>query len=201
MEFLGFKDHQARLDQWAHLECLASLELVNLVPLAILENLARVAHQEETALLGQWVRKDIRVILGLQVQEHQGNQARMVPQVCMDLWVLKVHRVQPVSQDHLACQVLAKRANLEYQVAEDPPVHPEPLDRKESQAQLVLLVSQVLLVKLAQLVHKVQEDSRVREAQQGLRATLVWLAHQAQEEPRVNRELRVSLVNQVPQVQ
>lgn len=105
MEFLGFKDHQVQLDQWAHLECLANLELVYLVPLAILENLARVACQEEMVLLGQWVRKDQRVTLGLQVQEHQGNQARMVPQVCLDLWVLKVHRVQLVNQVPLACQV------------------------------------------------------------------------------------------------
>lgn len=162
MEYLVFKDHQAQLDQWAHLVCLANLELVNLVPLAILENLERVACQEEMAVLGLWVCKGPRVTQGLQAQEHQENQARMVHQVCLDLWGLKVHRVLLVSQAPLACQVLAKQVNQEYQVAEDPPVHQEPLVRKESQAQLVLLVIQVLLVLLAQLVHRVQEDSRGR---------------------------------------
>lgn len=174
MAFLGFRDHQVQSDQWAHLECLANLELAYLVPLAILENLARVACQEEMALLGQWVFQDQRVTLGLQAQEHLGNQARMVPQECLDLWVLKVHRVQLVSQAPLVCQVLAKRANLEYQVAEEPPVLQEPLVRKESQAQLVILVSQVLLVLSAQLVHRVQEDSRVRQAHMDPKATLVW---------------------------
>ena len=98
----------------------------------------------------------------------------MVPQVCLDLWDLKVHRVQLVSQVPLACQVLEKQENLEYQVAEDPPVVQEPLVRKGSQALLVLLVSQVLLVLWAHLVHKVQEDSRVSQAQGDPKATLVW---------------------------
>ncbi|KAA8583246.1 hypothetical protein FQN60_015792 [Etheostoma spectabile] len=167
LEFLGFRDHQVQLDQWAQLECLANLELAYLVPLAILENLARVACQEEMVLLGQWVFQDQRVTLGLQAQEHLENQARMVPQVCLDLWVQKVHRVQLVSRDPLVCQVLAKRVNLEYQVAEEPPVLQEPLARKVSQAQLVILVSQVLLVLSAQLVHRVQEDSRVSQVSLG----------------------------------
>lgn len=106
-----------------------------------------------------------RVTLGLQALEHLENQARMVPQACPDLWGLKVHRVLPVSQAHLACQELAKQVNLESQVAEDLPVLLEPLVRRESQAQLDLLVSQVLLDLLVQLVHRGQEDSRVREAQ------------------------------------
>lgn len=165
MEYLVFKDHQAQLDQWAHPVCLANLELVNLVPLAILENLERVAFQEEMAVLGQWVCKGPRVTQGLQAQEHQENQARMVHQVCLDPWGLKVHRVLLVSQVLLACQVLAKQANQEYQVAEEPLVHQEPLVKKESQAQLVSLVSQVVLVLLAQLVHRVQEVSRGRQAQ------------------------------------
>lgn len=55
LEFLEFKVHQAQLDQWAHLVCQASLELVNLVPLAILESPASLACQEEMVLLGQWV--------------------------------------------------------------------------------------------------------------------------------------------------
>lgn len=66
MEFLGFKDHQAQLDQWAHLVCRENLELVNLVPLAILENLARVVCQEEMVVLGQWVCQGQRVTQGLQ---------------------------------------------------------------------------------------------------------------------------------------
>lgn len=70
----------------------------------------------------------------------------MVLQVCLDLWGLKVHRVMLVSQAPLDCQVLAKQENLEYQAAEEHPVLQEQLVRKESQAQLVLLVSQVLLV-------------------------------------------------------
>lgn len=98
----------------------------------------------------------------------------MVAQVCLDLWVLKVHMVQLVSQAPLACQVLANQAKLEYLVVEEAPVLQEPLVRKESQAQLVLLVTQVLLVLMAQLVHRVQEDSRVREAHKDPKATLVW---------------------------
>lgn len=174
MEFLGFKDHQAQLDQWAHLVCQANLELVPLVQLAILENLARVACQEEMVLLGQWVCRGQRVTQGLQALAQQGNQARMVPQVCLDLLGLKVHRVLLVSQAPLACQALAKRVNLEYQVAEELLVPLEPLVRKESQAHLVLLVSQVVLVLLAQLVHRVQEDSRVSQAHKAPKATLVW---------------------------
>lgn len=174
MEFLEFKDHQAQLDQWAQLVCRENLELVKLVPLAILENLARVVCQEEMVLLGQRVCQAQKVTQGIQAQEHQGNQARMVPQVCLDLWGLKVHRVLLVSQAPLACQALAKQVNLEYQVAEEPLVLLEPLVRKESQAQLVLLVNQVVLVLLAQLVHRVQEDSRVRQAHKALKATLVW---------------------------
>lgn len=201
MEFLGLKDQQAQLDQWAHLECPANLELVDPVPPAIPENQARVVCQEEMALLGQWVRKDQRVTLGLQVSEHQENQARMVTQVCLDLWVLKAHRDQLVSPAQLAGQVLAKQVNTDYQVAEDPPVLQEPLVRKESQAQLVLLVSQVLVVLMAKLVHRVQQDTMVREADRDLKATLVWSVHQVQREPRVNRELKVSLENQVLQGQ
>lgn len=174
MAFLEFKDHQAQLDQWAQPVCPANLELVNLVPLAILENLERVANQEEMVLLGQWACKGQKVTQGLQAQEHQGNQARMVPQVCLDLWVQKVHRVLLVSQAPLACQVLAKQVNLEYQVAEEPPVLQEPLVKKESQALLVLLVNQVLLVLLAQLVHRDQEDSRVRQAHKDPKVILVW---------------------------
>ena len=174
MEFLGFKEHQVQLDQWAQLVCQANLELVNLVPLVILENLASLACQEEMVVPAQWACLEQRVTLVLQAQEHQENQAKMVPQVPLDLWELKVHRVLLVSQVPLACQVLAKQVSPEFQVPEDPLVLQEPLVRKESQAQLVLLVNQVLLVLLAQLVHKVQEDSRVREALQDPKVTLVW---------------------------
>lgn len=121
----------------------------------------------------------------------------MVPQVYLDQWGLKVHRVKLVSQAPLACQVLAKQVNLEYQAAEEPLVLLEPPVKKESQVQLVILVSQVLLVLWAQLVHRVQKDSRGREAQQDPKATLVWWGHQAQGEPKVNKELKVSLENQV----
>ena len=89
----------------------------------------------------------------------------MVHQVCLDLWGLKVHRVQLVSQAPLACQVLAKQVNLEYQAAEELQALQEPLVKRESQAQLVILVSPVPQVQLAQLVHRVQEVSKVREAQ------------------------------------
>ena len=61
-----FKEHQAPLDQWAQLVCLANLELVNLVLLAILENLASLECQEEMVLLDQWVCKGQRVTLELQ---------------------------------------------------------------------------------------------------------------------------------------
>ena len=54
-EFLGVKDHQAQWDQWANLAYRENLELVNLVPLAILENLASLVHQAEMVALGQWV--------------------------------------------------------------------------------------------------------------------------------------------------
>lgn len=66
MEFLVFKDHQDLLDQWVQLECLANLELVNLVPPAFLANPASLACLEEMVHLGQWVRKGQRVTLGLQ---------------------------------------------------------------------------------------------------------------------------------------
>lgn len=68
----------------------------------------------------------------------------MVAPVCLDLWVLKVHKVQLVNQAHLACQVLATRALLDYQEAEVHLVLQEQLVRKGSQAQLAILVRQVL---------------------------------------------------------
>lgn len=86
LEFLAFKDHQGLLGQWAHLECLENLELVNLVPPVILENLASLASLEEMVHLDQWVCKGQRVILGNQAQEHQENPVRMAPQVCLDQW-------------------------------------------------------------------------------------------------------------------
>lgn len=55
MESLEFRGPQDQSGQWAHLVCLANLELVNLVPLAILESLASPAYQEEMELLVQWV--------------------------------------------------------------------------------------------------------------------------------------------------
>lgn len=70
----------------------------------------------------------------------------MVPQVCQDLWALKVHKVQLVSQDPLACQVLAKQVNLEFPVPEEPLVLLELLVKKASQVQQALLVNLVLQV-------------------------------------------------------
>lgn len=199
LEFLVFKEPMVLLDQWAQLVCLANLELVSLVPLAILVNQANLACQEEMVPQAQWVHKDQRVTLVLQAKEHQENQVRMVPQVCLDLWELKVHRVQLASQVPLVCQVLVKLVSLESQVAEVPLVLQEPQVRRENLVLLVSLVSQVLLVKLAQLVHKVPEDSRVRQAQQDQKVTSAWLVHQDLGEPRVNRELRDSQENQVLQ--
>lgn len=65
--FLVCRVHQVQLGQWAHLACLANLELASLEPLAILENLVRVECQEEMAVPGQWVSQVLRVTLGLQV--------------------------------------------------------------------------------------------------------------------------------------
>ncbi len=166
--------------------------------LAILENLVRLAHQEETEVLGQWVCQGQRVTQELLAQEHQENQERVVHQVHLDLWGPRVHMVNLVSQALLECQVLANPVNLEYQVVEDPLALQEPLVRKESQAPLVLLASQVLQDLLAQLVHREQEDSRARQEPKDQKATLVWSVHQAQEEPKVSQELRASLENQVP---
>jgi len=98
----------------------------------------------------------------------------MVPQVRLDLWVSKVPRVLLVSQAPLACQVLAKLVNQEYQEAGEPLVLQERLVKKESRAQLDLLVSRVLLVLLAQLVHRVQEDVRVSQVQWDPKVILVW---------------------------
>lgn len=201
LECLEFREPRDQSDQWALLVCLANLELVNLVQLATLESLASLACQEEMALLVQWVCPGQKVTQDLQAQAHQGNQVRMEPQVCPDLWVLKVHRVQLVSMAPLACQELARQVNQECQVEEEPLVVLEQLVRKESLVLLVLLVNQVLLVLLAQLVHRVQEDSRVRQALRDLKVILVWLVHQAQGEPKVSRELKVLLENQVPPVQ
>lgn len=125
----------------------------------------------------------------------------MVPQVCQDQWELKVPRDQLGSPAPLACQVLAKQENLEFQAAEDHLVPPEQLVRRESQVQQALLASQEHLDQWVQLGHRVQEDSKVKEAQQDPRVTPEWSEHQAQEEPRVNRELRVLQENQVPPVQ
>ncbi|CAN9507594.1 unnamed protein product [Ophioblennius macclurei] len=148
-------------------------------------------------LLDQWVNKGQKVTLVLQALVHQENQVKVVPQVCLDLWDQKVLRVLLVSQALLACQVLANRVNLESQETEDHLVLQEPLVRKESQAQLDLLVCQVPLVLLAHLVHKAQEDSKASQAKLDPKATLAWLAHQAKEERKVNREHRVSPENQV----
>lgn len=182
MEFLGLKEHQAPSDQWAHLVCPANLELVNLVPVAILENPVSLACQEEMAPLDRWVNKGQRVTPVLQASAHQENQVKVVPQECLDQWGQKVLRVLLVNQAPLACQVLANQVNLESQETEDHLELQEPLARKESQAQLDLRACQVLLVLLALLAHKVQEDSRVSQAQLDPKETSVWQVHQAREE-------------------
>lgn len=163
MEFLVFKEDQGQWDQWAHLVCLENLELVNPVPLVTQENLVSQVCQEEMAVPAQWVCKDQRVTQELQAQGLQENQVKMVPQECLDLWELKVHKVLLDSQDPPACLVLEKQANLESQVAEGPLVLQEPPVRKVSQVQLVLLVCQVLLDLLVQLVPRGQGDSRVSQ--------------------------------------
>lgn len=104
----------------------------------------------------------------------QGSQARMVAQVCLDQWGLQVNRVLLVDQAPLARQVWENPVNQEFQVAEDPLVLQEPLVRKESKGQLVLLDIQVLLVLWAQLVHRVQEDSREMPDQKDPKATMAW---------------------------
>lgn len=172
--FLELKDQQVQLAPWVHLVCLANLELESLVPLATLEMLVSLATQVGMALLEPRVCQGQRATLGLLAREHQEKQVRMVPQVCPELWDLKVLRVQLVSPVPLACQVLVSQVSLECQVTEEPPVLQEPLVRRESQAPLVSQVLQVLLVLLVQLVHKVPEDSRVRQANRDLKATLVW---------------------------
>lgn len=101
--------------------------------------------------------------------------------VCLDQWGQKVPRVLLVSQAPLECQVLANQVNLESQETEDHLVLQEPLVRKESQDQLDLPVCQVLLVLWAHLVHKVQEDSKVSQAQQDPKGTLEWPVRQAKE--------------------
>lgn len=67
MVFLGSRVHQVELGQWAHLACLANLELASLVPLAIRENLVRRECQEGMVPLGQWVCQVLKVTLDLQV--------------------------------------------------------------------------------------------------------------------------------------
>lgn len=168
------------------------------MPQDIQVSLARVELLEGMEPQAQWAQQDPRVTLDLQVWELQANQVRMALLVCPDPWGLKVHKVQLASLVHLECQVLAKPESPESMAAEELLVPPEPQDRKESPAQLVSLVTQVLQVQLAQLVHKVQEDSRVKAVHRGQKVTSVWWEPQAQEEPRVNKELRDSQENPVP---
>lgn len=124
----------------------------------------------------------------------------MEPQECLDQWVPKVHKGQLVRPVPQACQELARQVNQDFQVEEELLAALEQLVKKESLVLLVLLVNQVLLVLSAQLVHRVQEDSQVRQALRDLKVILVWLVHQAQGEPKVSRELKVLVENQVPPV-
>lgn len=159
---------------------------------------ARVELLEGMEPQAQWAHKDLRVTLELLVPEPQENQVRTALPVCPDLWELKVLKVQLVSQVHPECQALAKPESPESPAAEELLVPPEPQDRKESPAPLASLVTQVPQVQLAPLVHKVQEDSRAKEVQLGPKVTSVWWEPQAQEEPRVNKELRDSQESPVP---
>lgn len=70
----------------------------------------------------------------------------MVPQVHPGLWDPEVHRDLLVNQAPLVCQVLVRLVNPEYQDPEELQEVQEPLVRKENQAQLDLLVNQVLPV-------------------------------------------------------
>lgn len=182
MEFLDLKDHPAQSDQWALLVCLANPELVNLVPLVILENLASLVCQEEMALLDQWDSKGQRVTPVHLALDHQENQVKVVHQACLDRWGQKDTRDLLVSQVLLACQVWENQVNLESQETEDHLVLQEPLVRKESRDQLDLLVCQVLLVLLVQLANRVLEDSKVSQAQLDPKVTPAWQVHQAKEE-------------------
>lgn len=125
----------------------------------------------------------------------------MVPLACLDLWDLKVHKVQLVSQAPLECPVLGKLESPEPQAAEELLVLPEPQDKRESPAPLASLVTQVVLVPLAQLAHRVLEDSRVRQAHRDLKVTLVWLEPPVPGELRVSKELKDSLESPVFLVQ
>lgn len=131
----------------------------------------------------------------------QVNQVRMALPACLDLWDLKVHKVQLVSQGPLECLVLVKLESLEPQAAEELLVLPEPLDKRESPVPLVSLVTLVLQVPLAQLAHRVQEDSRVKQAHRDLKVTLAWLELPVPGEPRVSKELKDSLESLVFPVQ
>lgn len=182
LEFLGLKAHPAQWDQWALLVCRANPELVSLVPPVILENLASLVCQEEMVLPDQWDSKGQRVTLVLQALDHQENQVKVVHQVCLDLWGQKDTRDLLVSQALPAYQVWENQVNPESQETEDHLVLQEALVRKESQGQLDLLVCRVLLALLAQLAHRVLEDSKVSQAQLDPKATLAWQVHQVKEE-------------------
>lgn len=195
------RDPLALLDQWAHLECQANQEWENPVPQVIQVSPVRMEPLEEMEPQVQWVCQDLRVTLEPQAQELQVNQVRMAPLACLDQWDLKVHKVQLGSQVPLECQVLVKLESLELQAAEVLLVLPEPQDRRESLVPLVSLVTQVLPVPLAQQVHRVQEDSKGKEAHRGLKVTLAWLVLLVPEEPRVSKELKDSLENLVFPVQ
>lgn len=154
-------------------------------------------HLEGMEPPAQWVCQELKVTLEPQAQEPQVKQARTAPPVCLDLSDLKVHKVQLGSQVPLECQALVKLESPEHQAAEEPLVLLEPQDKRESPAPLVSLVNQVVPVPLAQLAHRVQEDSRVKQAHRDLKATLVWLELPVQEELRVSKELKDSLESPV----
>lgn len=135
------------------------------------------------------------------MQVPQVKQARMALLACLGLLDLKVHKVQLVSQVPLECPVLVKLESPEPQAAEELLVLPEPLDKRESPVPLVSLVNQVVLVLLAQLAHRVQEDSRVKQAHRDLKVTSAWSELLVPGEPRVSKELKDSLESPVFPVQ
>lgn len=97
-----------------------------------------------------------------QASEHQGNQVKMVPQVCQVLWGLKVPK------DTMECLVLlvylvrVEWVNLEYLEVEESLVHQAQLVKKVREGQVVSLVNQGPVVPLAQPVPKVLGDYLVR---------------------------------------
>lgn len=128
---------------------------------------------------------------------HLVNQVRTVLQDCLAQWDIKVFRDQLDNPELLVFQVSANLENLEFQDTEVHLVLQVHQDRRESQAQQVLQVSQVLVGLWVQRVHKVIGDFQVRQVHRGLKVMPVLLGHLVQ---KVKREIREQWALQVNQV-